>query len=131
MLGQREDAAVRFQSVKLLEIVLHLVTEEVRHLDYAIAFLRFRSSNNVLALQALIGFIDAERFLLKIEVRRRQCQQLTLADTAPVQDFKGVVQHGLVHHGVDEFEVFFLRPEQHFLRLLAAHIPGLCSGIDL
>ena len=56
---------------------------------------------------------------------------LALADAAPVQDFKGVVQHGLVHHGVDEFEVFFLRPEQHFLRLLAAHISGLCSGIDL
>ena len=37
-------------------------------------------------------------------VRRRQCQQLALADATPVQDF---------------------------LRLLAAHISGLCSGIDL
>ena len=50
VLGQRKDAAVRFQSVKLLEIVLHLVTEEVRHLDYAIAFLRFRRGDNVLTL---------------------------------------------------------------------------------
>ena len=50
VLGQREDAAVRFQSVKLLEIVLHLVTEEVRHLDHAVAFLRFRRGDNVLAL---------------------------------------------------------------------------------
>ena len=129
--GQWKNTAVWFQSIKLLEVVLYLVAEEVRHLDHAVAFLRFRRGDNVLALQPLIGFIDAERFPLKVEVRRRQCQQLTLADAAPVQDFKGVVQHGLVHHGVDELEVFFLRPEQHFLRLLAAHIPGLCSGIDL
>ena len=50
VLGQREDAAVRFQSVKLLEIVLHLVAEEVRHLDHAITFLRFRRGDNVLTL---------------------------------------------------------------------------------
>ena len=131
MLGQREDAAVRFQPIKLLEIVLYLVAEKVRHLDHAVAFLRFRRGDNVFALQALIGFIDAERFLLKIKVRRRQRQQLTLADAAPIQDFKCVVQHGLIHHGVDEFEVFFLRPEQNFLWLFAAHIPGFRGGIDL
>ena len=50
VLGQRKDAAVRFQSVKLLEIVLHLVAEKVWHLDHAVAFLRFRRGDNVLAL---------------------------------------------------------------------------------
>ena len=50
VLGQWDDAAVRFQSVKLLEIVLHLVTEKVRHLNHAIAFLCLRRGDNVLAL---------------------------------------------------------------------------------
>ena len=50
VLGQGEDAAVRFQPVELLEIVLHLVAEKVWHLDHAVAFLRFRRSDNVLAL---------------------------------------------------------------------------------
>ena len=50
VLGQGEDAAVRFQSVELLEVVLHLVAEEVRHLDHAVAFLRLRRGDNVLAL---------------------------------------------------------------------------------
>ena len=48
--GQRKNTAVRFQSVKLLEVVLYLVAEEVRHLDYAITFLRFRRGDNVLTL---------------------------------------------------------------------------------
>ena len=48
--GQWKNTAVRFQPIKLLEIVLHLVTEEVRHLDHAVAFLRFRRGDNVLAL---------------------------------------------------------------------------------
>ena len=50
VLGQGEDAAVRFQSIKLLEVVLYLITEKVWHLDHAVAFLRFRRGDNVLAL---------------------------------------------------------------------------------
>ena len=50
VLGQWEDAAVRFQSVKLLEIILYFVTEKVRHLNHAVAFLCLRRGDNVLAL---------------------------------------------------------------------------------
>ena len=48
--GQRKNTAVRFQSIKLLEVVLYLSTEKVWHLDHAVAFLRFRRGDNVLAL---------------------------------------------------------------------------------
>ena len=48
--GQRKNTAVCFQSIKMLEVVLYLVAEEVRHLDYAVAFLRFWCCDNVLAL---------------------------------------------------------------------------------
>ena len=108
---QRENPRIPVQTVELPEIILHFLTEEVRHLNDPVAFLGFRCGNHIFAADPLIGFVDPERFLLEIEVCGSQCQQFAFSDAAPVQDFKRIVQHGFVHHGVDEFQILILRPE--------------------
>ena len=80
-------------------------------------------------MQTLIGLVDRDRFLVKVEVRRSQRQQLALTDTAPVEHFKGVKGNWLVHHLKGKLLIFLFRPEQHFPVFLAAHISHLCGGI--
>ena len=46
--------------------------EEFRHLDRTDTFLCFRAGNVILPMQPLIGFIDAHRVVLEVEVSRRQ-----------------------------------------------------------
>ena len=62
-------------SVELFHIVLHFLTEKLRHLDRPIAFRRFRVSDDVPAADALIRFVDRDRLPFKIEIRRGQRQQ--------------------------------------------------------
>ena len=59
--------------------------------------------------------------------KKRKLSEITASD---VIDWQNEIRQHTKSSG-DEFEVFFLRPKQHFLRLLAAHISGLCSRIDL
>ena len=71
---------------------------------------------------SLKGFIEAHRVVLEVEVSRRQGQQLSLPDSAPVQHLEGVVRYGLVHNRHCEFLILLLRPELHFLAFLAPNV---------
>ncbi len=60
----------------------------MRHFDGAVAFLCFRRGNHILPVQTLIGLVDRDRFLVKVEVRWGQSQQLAFTDIAPVEHLK-------------------------------------------
>ena len=63
VLGQGEDAAVRFQSVKLLKIVLHLVTEKVWNWNLSFTLSRFGSCDDILALKSLVSLVDINKLV--------------------------------------------------------------------
>ncbi len=106
-----EHPAVRLHAVELLEVVLKLVTEKLGHLDHPVALGRFGRGNDILLVDPLVRLVDGEGALLKVEVRRGQGQQLTLPDTAPVQNFKGVEGQRLIHHGLGKLGVLLPGPE--------------------
>ena len=66
--------AVRLHTVKLLEVVLEFITQELRHLNHPVALGRFGRGNDILLVEPLIGLIDGESAFLKVEVRRGQSQ---------------------------------------------------------
>ena len=129
--GDGEDPVFFLEPVELAEIVFHLLTEKVRHLDRAVTFLCFRRSNHILSMHALIGLVDPYRFLLKVKVRRSKRQQLTFTDSAPIQHLKCVIGTRLLHHHFCKLLVFLRCPEQHFLVLFGAHVANLRCRISL
>ena len=64
-----EHPAVRLHAVELLEVVLQLVTEELRHLDHPVALGRFGSGDNILLVDPLVRLVDGEGAFLKVKVR--------------------------------------------------------------
>ena len=124
-----ENAAVRFHTIEHFEIVLNLIRQKLRHGDDAVAFFRFGSGNEILAVQPLIGFIDGDSAFLKIEISGSEGQQLSLPDAAPVEHLERIEREGLVHHGLRKFQILLLGPEQHLPVFLFAHAPGLFTGI--
>ena len=65
-----EHPTVRLHAVELLEVVLQLVTEELRHLNHPVALGCFGRGNNILLVDPLVRLVDGEGALLKVEVRR-------------------------------------------------------------
>lgn len=116
-------------SVELFYIVLHFFTEELRHFNCPVAFRRFRISDDIPATDALIRFVDCNRLPFKIEISWGQCQQFALADTTPVEHFKSIKGQRLVHHSINEFQVFIFGPEQHFTAFLLAHAACFYAGV--
>ena len=123
--------AVRLHAVELLEVVLKLVTEKLGHLDHPVALGRFGRGNDILLVEPLVRLVDGEGAFLEVKVRRGQGQQLTLSDTAPVQDFKGVERQRLVHHSLGKLGVFLPGPEQHLLSFFCPHVARLPGRVDI
>ena len=126
-----EHPAVRLHAIELLKVVLKLVTEKLGHLNHPVALWCLGGGNDILLVEPLIGLIDGEGALLKIEVRRGQGQQLTLPDAAPVKHLKGVEGQRLIHHGLGKLSVLLPGPEQHFLPLLRPHVARLPGRVEV
>ena len=91
MLADGENPAIRLYVVKLLEILLHLLAQELWHCNDAIALFCLGRCDDILSIQPLIGFVDAHGLVCKIEVCRSKRQKFALADSAPIKHFEGVV----------------------------------------
>ncbi len=126
-----EHPTVRLHSIELLEVVLQLITEELRHLDHSIALGRLGGGNDILLVEPLVRLVDGEGTLLKIEVRRGQGQQLPLPDAAPVKHLKGVEGQRLIHHGLGKLSVLLPGPEQHLLPFFCPHVARLPGRVDI
>lgn len=126
-----EHPAVRLHSIELLEVVLQLITEELRHLDHAVTLGCFRRSDHIILIKPLVRLVDGEGAFLKVEVRRGQGQQLTFPDTAPVKHLKGVEGQWLIHHGLGKPGVLLPGPEQHLLPFLRPHVPRLPGRVEV
>ncbi len=123
--------AIRLHPIELPEVVLEFITQELRHLDHPIALGRFGGGNDILLVEPLVRLVDGEGAFLEVKVRRGQGQQLTLSDTAPVQDFKGVERQRLVHHSLGKLGVLLSGPEQHFFPFFHPHVARLPSRVDI
>ena len=53
-----EHPVIWLNAIKLFQIVLHFICEELRHFYDAVAFLGFGRCDQILSIQALIGFCD-------------------------------------------------------------------------
>ena len=60
--------AVRLHSIKLLEVVLEFITEELRHLDHAVTLGCFRRSDHILLIEPLVRLIDGDSALFKVKI---------------------------------------------------------------
>lgn len=129
LLGEGEDPGVRLCAVQMLHIVSDLVAEELGHLDVAVAFLGLGIGDDILSLDPLVGLANHDDPLVEVKVRGGQGQKLAFPESAPVQQLEGVIVQGRLHLGIDEFEKFLLRPEQHLLGFLLAHAAGSGGGI--
>ncbi len=56
--------------IELPKIILHLLAEELRHLDRPVALDRFRARNDILALHPVVGLADRDCLRFEIEVCR-------------------------------------------------------------
>ena len=126
-----EDTIPGADVIEGSDVVLHFVRKGFVHPDGTDALGGLGLCDYVLAVQPLVGFVDAKRLLLKVEVLRGQCQHLAQADTAPVQHLEGVVHGRLVHHLGGKLQILLLRPEEHLLMALMAHVAGDGCGIAL
>ena len=76
VLTDRENALLLVRAVKHPDVVLHLLTEKLRHLDDPVALRRLRTGDDILSLEPLIGFVDGYGAVFKIKIRCAQRQQL-------------------------------------------------------
>ena len=85
-----------------------------------VALFRFLRSNHILPFQTLIGFIDCDCFLIKVEI----CRKLTarpLGYRTSKSISKAQKGNRLVHHLKREFLVFFL--VQNSILPCVPHVP--------
>lgn len=123
VLRHGEDPLV-VPDLQLLEVLGHLLDEEFRHEDRPLGLRRLRVGHHVLSLDALVRLGDVEPRVLEVEVGRGERQELTLPDTAPVEQLERVERLRLVGDRVGELEVLVLRPELHLGPLLRPHARG-------
>ena len=70
--GEGKDPFIRLNAVQGVDVLPHLCRQEVRQGDGPVALLRLRIRDHIPSFDALIGFVDSDRFLGEIEVRRCQ-----------------------------------------------------------
>ena len=70
VLRDRKYPLIRLHPIELPQIILHLLAEELRHLDRPVALDRFRARNDILALHPVVGLADRDCLRFEIEVCR-------------------------------------------------------------
>ena len=110
-------------------ILLQTGAKTVGNGDSADAFRRFRSGDNILSAEALIALVHRQGLLLEVDVRRCECQQLSLPNPRVVHGHEYRVAGGTVFHALDKGLKLVLCPEQHLVGFLLAHAPRLVAGI--
>lgn len=128
-LGIGKEPVVLLQPVAMGHMLLQTGAESVRNGEGAVAFGRFRRGDDVLSAETLIALVYRQGFLFKVDVRRCECQQLSLPNPRVVHGHEYRVAGGTVFHALDKCLELVLCPEQHFIGFLLAHAPRLVAGI--
>ncbi len=125
-----EDAIVGTEvAPEFFQVLLHLLGEELGHGDPSHGVRGLRFGDGVDSLQALIRLRDAELRGLEDEIGWGEGEELSTADTCPVEDLKSVKGKRLVHDGLREPQILLLRPEVHLSAFLRAHLRYLPAGV--
>ena len=83
----------------------------------------------ILFAEALIALVHRQGLLLEVDVRRCECQQLSLTNPRVVHGHEYRVAGGTVFHALDKCLELVLCPEQHFIGFLLTHAPCLVAWI--
>ena len=128
-LGVGKEPVVLLQPVAMGHILLQTVAKAVGNRDSTDAFRCFRSGDNILFAEALIALVHRQGLLLEVDVRRCECQQLSLPNPRVVHGHEYRVAGGTVFHALDKCLELVLCPEQHLIGVLLAHAPRLVAGV--
>ena len=128
-LGVGKEPVVLLQPVAMGYILLQTGAKTVWNGDGAVALGCFWRGDDVLSAKALIALVHRQGLLFKVDVRRRERQQLSLPNPRVVHGHKNRVAGGAVFHALDKGLKLVLRPEQHLVGVLLAHAPCLVAGI--
>ena len=128
-LGVGKEPVVLLQPVAMGHILLQTGAKAVGNRDSTDAFRCFRSGDNILFAEALIALVHRQGLLLEVDVRRCECQQLSLPNPRVVHGHEYRVAGGTVFHALNKCLELVLCPEQHFIGFLLAHAPRLVAGI--
>ena len=120
-LGVGKQPIIILQSVAMGHILLQTVAKTVGNRDSTDAFRCFRSGDNILFAEALIALVHRQGLLLEVDVRRCECQQLSLPNPRVVHGHEYRVAGGTVFHALNKCLELVLCPEQHFIGFLLAH----------
>lgn len=131
MLRVREQPVAGLEAVALFHVPLQTSAQDFRHRDHPVAFGSLGRGDHVLVPEPLVTLADGDDRLFKVDVRRSQSQQLALSHTGVVQRHKCGVGGGPVFQRFNELRELVPRPEQHLVRRLFAHAPGLVAGVFL
>lgn len=131
MLRVRKQPVAGLEAVALFDVPLQTNAQYFRHRDHPVAFWSLGRGDNVLVPEPLVTLADGDDRLFKVDVRRSQSQQLALSHTGVVQRHKCGVGGGPVFQRFNELRELVPRPEQHLVRRLFAHAPGLVAGVFL
>ncbi len=125
-----EDAVMGTKVVsEVFQVLLHLLGEELGHGDPSHGVRSLRVGDGVDALQTLIRLRDAELRGLEDEIGWGEGEELSTADTCPVEDLESVKGKRFVHDGLREPQILLLRPEVHLSAFLRAHLRYLPARV--
>ena len=128
-LGIGKEPVVLLQPVAMGHILLQTVAKTVGNGDSADAFRRFRRGDNILSAEALIALVHRQGFLFKVDIRRCECQQLSLPNPRVVHGHEYRVAGRPVFHDLNEGLKLLPCPEQHFIGMLLTHTSRFVAWI--
>ena len=129
-LGVGKQPIILLQPVAMGHILLQTGAKTVGNGDGAVALGRFRCGDNILFAEALIALVHRQGLLLEVDVRRCECQQLSLPNPRVVHGHEYRVAGGTVFHALDKCLELVLCPEQHSSAFFLPMLPALWQGFS-
>ena len=72
-----KEPLVRSKHIAGIHILLQFLTQEIRNRNFPLTLSCLWSSNDVLSVKMLIGFIDINLFCNKVDISCSQCQKFS------------------------------------------------------
>lgn len=123
-----EDPFVRIIVIQKRQILLELITKEIRNTDFSYGALRFRSAHDIFSVMLREGLIYTNGSSIEINVISCERQHFTFTETAPVEDLIAVIEFWIHHSLVRKLLILVYSPELDAL-ILYTHVLDICQRI--
>ena len=106
------------------KIVLHFIAEPVGHIDNTDTFRGLGRTDDLFPFDNLVSLCDGNGLIYKIKIIVGECEEFTLTDSRPVENFETIVEERLFHNGICKEQVFAKCPELHLFGVAKADTAG-------